>query len=75
METGHEYTVSVESDRLYPVITVYLPDGGILHDDGGYGTDSLLSFNPGPRQNRSCFLTVEKCSPGSGFFTVTLSGN
>ncbi len=66
METGHEYTVSVESDRLDPVNTVYLPDGGILYDDdGGDGTDSLLSINPGPGQNCSCFLTMEKCSTGS----------
>lgn len=74
VETGHEYTVSVESDQLDPVINVYLPDGGILYDDdGGGGTDSMLSFTPGPGQNGSCFLTVEKYNPGSGVFTVTLS--
>jgi hypothetical protein len=74
VEEGHEYTVSVESGELDPVINAYLPDGGILYDDdGGGGTNSLLSFTAGPGQGGRCFLTVEKYSPGDGFFTVTLS--
>ncbi|MBN2586118.1 MAG: hypothetical protein JXR55_02390 [Candidatus Fermentibacteraceae bacterium] len=68
---GQSYSVSVESQELDPVITLYMPDGVSLYDDdGGEGTNSLLSFTTGERQGGTAFLVVEKYSSGEGTFSI-----
>ena len=70
---GTEYTVSVTSQEMDPVITLYLSDGSVLvNDDGGEGTNSLLTFIPETDQDGTCYLVVEKYSPAEGTFTVEL---
>lgn len=69
VRSGQSYTISVESQELDPVIDLYLPDGTVLYDDdGGDGTNSLLSFTADA--GGTCFLTVEKYSPGEGTFSI-----
>lgn len=68
---GRSYTISVESDDLDPVITLYLPGGEVLYDDdGGEGTNSLLVFTA--HRTGECFLKVEKYSDGDGTFRILL---
>jgi hypothetical protein len=68
---GREYSILVESTDLDPVITLFLPDGESLQDDdGGGGTNSLINFTPAEGQSGTCFLQVDKYSPGDGSFTI-----
>ncbi|OPL18187.1 MAG: hypothetical protein AVO35_06690 [Candidatus Aegiribacteria sp. MLS_C] len=70
---GRTYSISVESVDLDPVTTLYLPDGQSMYDDdGGEGTNSLLTFTPAPAQAGTCFLVVEKYSEGTGTFSILL---
>jgi hypothetical protein len=73
LQSGRSYTISVESQELDPVITLYLPDGEILYDDdGGEGTNSMLTFTPSSGQTGDAFLVVEKYSAGEGTFSIEL---
>ncbi|MBD3277189.1 MAG: hypothetical protein GF388_02725 [Candidatus Aegiribacteria sp.] len=70
---GAEYTVSVTSQEMDPVISLYLSDGSVLvNDDGGEGTNSLLAFIPETDQGGMCYLVVEKYSPAEGTFRIEL---
>ena len=70
---GRTYTVSVNSEDLDPVITLYIPDGSVISDDdGGDGTNSLLSFTASDSQVGTCILQVDKYSPGDGTFEILL---
>ncbi len=71
LTAGQSYSVSVESQELDPVITLYMPDGESLYDDdGGEGTNSLLAFTAGERQTGTAFLVVGKYSSGEGTFSI-----
>lgn len=69
---GREYTIRVESTDLDPIATLFLPNGESLYNDDGDGTNSLITFTPTVEQAGTCFLQVDKYSPGDGSFTITV---
>ncbi len=69
LQAGRDYSVSVESEMLDPVITIAMPDGETLYDDdGGDGTNSLLYFSAS--EAGDAFLFVEKYTPDEGTFEI-----
>jgi len=73
LQQDTEYSISVESEELDPIVTLLLPDGESLYDDdGGDGTNSLMTFSVTGAQAGDCFLIVEKYSSAEGTFTILL---